>query len=86
MPELGHKLASRTASPPAPPPVVQLTTEIGRGRGFLARKVEESELPRDIAQPKGRVMGRGRGRGAITPKKPELKPMGRPYSSTASPE
>ena len=85
MHESEHKLASRTASTPAPPPIVQPTTGFGRGRGFQARKAEASELPRDIAQPKRRVMGGGRGRGAVTPKEPELKPMGKPYSSTTSP-
>ena len=80
-----HRLASKTALTPAPPPIVKPTTEFGRGRGFLACKAEATELPIDIAEPKGRVMGRGRGRAAVTPKEPELKPMGRTYSSTASP-
>ena len=85
-PELEQKPASKTAPTPAPPPIVQPTVGFGRGRGFSVRKAEASELPRDIAEPKGRAMGRGRGRGAVMPKEPELKPMGRTHSSTASPE
>ena len=67
VPELAEKLSRRTVSTPAPVLEVQPDTGISRGRGFLAKKVEASELPRDVAQPKGRVMGRGRARGGIPP-------------------
>ena len=69
---LEHRLASRTASTPAPPPIVKSTTEFGRGRGFLARKAETT-TDSPLAQTRTSVIFASSGKSLFV--KPDTAPL-----------